>query len=62
MKFSVLPQPVALLKLMLIFFKDSIQGRELCWHDFIKCLFNIVMYQDTCGPVMFETFSDTKYY
>ena len=37
MKFSVLPQSVALLKLMLnLFCTSNIQGRELCWHDFMK--------------------------
>ena len=44
MKISVLPEPVGLLKLMLNSFLTSIiQGRELCWRDFIKCTLDIVM-------------------
>ena len=59
MKFSMLPQPVGLLKLMLPFFNTSnIQGRELCWCDFIKYTINIY-------PVLGHTWADlfrTWYY
>ena len=38
-KFSMLPQPVSLLKLMLnLFCTSSIEGREICRCDFIKCV------------------------
>ena len=43
MKCGMWPQPVGLLKLMLNLFCTSyIQGRELCWHNFIKYTINIV--------------------
>ena len=55
MKFSMLPQPVGLLKLMRkLFCTSNIQGRELCWHDFMTYMFNIVMYRDTCDPICFK--------
>ena len=67
MKFSMLP---GLLKLMLIFFvlfcfvfvcffllffcRCVIQGIELCWYDFMKYTFYIVMCQDSCEPICFK--------
>ena len=52
-KFSMLPQPVGLLKLMLnLFCTSNIQGRELCQHDFVKYTFNFVMCQDTCERIV----------
>ena len=33
---------------------STIQGRELCWHDFMEYSFNIVMCQDTCEPIHFK--------
>ena len=54
MNFSMLPQPVGLLKLMLIFCPSNIQGRELCSSDFVKYMFNIVMCQDICEPICFK--------
>ena len=55
MKFSLLLQPVGLLKFMLsLFCTSNIQGRELCWREFMKYSFNIDMYQDTCEPVCFK--------
>ena len=51
-KFSLLPQPAGLLKLMLnLFCTITIQGRELCWCDFMKYMFNSVMCQDICEPI-----------
>ena len=59
MKFSMLPQPVGLLKLMLnLFFIIDIQGRELCWHDFMKYPYNIVLCQDTCELICFKLAQD----
>ena len=55
MKCSVLPQPVDLLKLVLnLFCTSNMQGRELCWHDFMKYVFNIVMCQDTWLLIWFK--------
>ena len=55
MKYSMSTQPVSLLKLMLILFcANTTQGRELCWHDFKKYMFDMVMCQDTCEPISFE--------
>ena len=51
-KFSMLPQPVCLLKLMQNLFSTSnIEGRELCRCDFIKYLLDMVLWQDACEPV-----------
>ena len=51
----MLPQPVGLFKLMLNWFCTSdIQGRELCWHDFMKCTFNIILCQDTCESICYK--------
>ena len=47
-KFSMLPQPFGLLKLMLtLFCKIYFQGRELYKADFRKCTFNIGLCPDT---------------
>ena len=62
MKFSVLSQPVGLLKLVLNLcvcvcaraHTHNIQERKLCWCDFMKYMFNIVMCQDTCEPICFK--------
>ena len=55
MKFSMLPQHVSLWKFMLnLFCTNDIQGRELCWHDFMKYTFNVVICQDTCQSVFFK--------
>ena len=44
--FRMLPQPVGLLKLMLNFVcTSSVQGKELCWCDCMKCMLSIVMWQ-----------------
>ena len=52
MKFSMLPQAAGLLKLMLnLFWRSTVQGRELRWLDFIMCSFKIVMCQDTYEPI-----------
>ena len=52
MKFSMLPQHVGLLKLMLhLLCTSNIQRKELCWCDFTKCMINIVLCQNTCEPV-----------
>ena len=49
MKFSVLPQHVALLKLILhIFYMINIKGGELFLHSFIKYTFNIGLCKNTC--------------
>ena len=45
----MLSEPIGLLKLMLnLFYMSNIQGRELCWHDFMKYMINIVLCWDTC--------------
>ena len=55
MKFSKMLQPVGVLKLMLnLFCRSNIQGRELCWYDFIKHMINIALCQDTCGSICFK--------
>ena len=55
MKFSMLPQSVGLLKLMLNFLCTSnIQGWELCWRDFMEYSFNIVMLRDACERICFK--------
>ena len=33
---------------------SNIQGRELCWPDFIRYTINIVLCWDTCEPICFE--------
>ena len=49
------PQPVGLLKLMLnLICTSSVQARELCWHDFVKYMINIVLCRGTCGPICFK--------
>ena len=51
MKFSVLPQPVGLLKFTLNkFCASTIQGREHCWCSFVRYI-NIVLCWDTCEPI-----------
>ena len=56
MKFTVLPQPVGLLKLMLnLFCTSNMQGRERCWRYQVKYLINIVLRLDTCEPISFHT-------
>ena len=48
-------QPVGLLKLLLKFVCTStVQGRELCWHDFVTYTTNIVQCQDTCELICFN--------
>ena len=55
MKFSMLPRPIGLLKLMLnLFCTHNIQGRELCSYDCIKYMFYIVLRQDTCELICFK--------
>ena len=45
MKFSMLPQSVGLLKLMLISdCTSNMQGREPCWRDLTKYTFNNIMF------------------
>ena len=34
------------------FILHNVQGRELCWHDFMKYMFNIIC-QDTYEPIFF---------
>ena len=59
MKFSVLPQPAGLLKLMLNLFQlIHFEGRELYFHGFIGYAFVAGLHQDTCKP-MFQTWYDT---
>ena len=44
-----------LLKLMLnLFCTSSIQGREFCWLDFMRCMFSIVMFQEPCKMIYFK--------
>ena len=53
-KFSMLPQSVGLLKLMLnTFHVISIQGRELYLHDCVKYIFNIGLCSDSFEPISF---------
>ena len=55
MKFSLLPQPAGLLKLMLdLFCISDIDWRELSWRDFIKYKINIVMCWDACESICFK--------
>ena len=55
MEFSMLTQPVGLLKLILnLFYTSNIQGRVLCRYDFMNYTFNINMFQDTCEPICFK--------
>ena len=55
MKFSMFPQPVGFFKLVLnLVCRSNTQGRELCWHDFIRYMFNIVMCQDTYELICFK--------
>ena len=55
MKSSVLSQPVGLLKFMLnLFCTNDIHGRELCWGDFMKCVFNILLCRHTCELIYFK--------
>ena len=49
---SMLPQTVDLL--LDLFCTRNNQGRELCWHDFMKYTFNIVPCQDTWEPICFK--------
>ena len=54
MKFSVLAQPVGLLKLMLnLCCTHNIQGRKL-YCDFTEYMFNITICQDTCELICFK--------
>ena len=66
MKFSMFPQPVGLLKLMLhLFCSSNIQRREICCRNFMKCMFSIIMCQDTCQVICFKPgmmLSITKFY
>ena len=55
MKFSMLLQPVGLLKLMLnLFCTSSIEGREFCGRGVMKCTFIMVMCEDTCELICFK--------
>ena len=54
-QFSLLPQPLGLLKCMLnLFHMINFQGRLLYLHDFIKYTFNICLCQNTCEPFFFS--------
>ena len=33
---------------------SNVQWRELCWQDFMKCMFNNVMNQNTCKAICFK--------
>ena len=35
-------------------FGSNIEGRKLCWCDFIKYALNIIMCPDTCEPICFK--------
>ena len=55
MKFSLLPQSVGLLKLLsYLFCTSNILERELCRHDFIKYMINIVLCQGPCELIWFK--------
>ena len=55
LKFSMLLHPVGLLKLMLnLLCTSNIQGIKLCWRDFIKSMFNVVLCQDTGYQICFK--------
>ena len=55
MKFSMWPQSMGLLKLMLnLFCRSTIEGRGLCWQNFMKYMLNVVMCQDTCELICFK--------
>ena len=51
MKFRMLSQPKLVLNL---FYSRIILRGELCWCDFMKYVFNIVLCQDTCEPIHFK--------
>ena len=49
------PQPAGLLKLTLnLFWISTIQGRELCQHDFIECMIDIVL----CRELVYQFISN----
>ena len=53
MKFSMWPQPLSLLKLMLnLFCTKNVQGRKLCWCDFYKI--TTVLCWHTCELICFK--------
>ena len=66
MKFSILPQPVGLLKLtQTLFCEIDIQGREVCLHDFMKKSFSTGLRLDTCDWTGFKldmVLDVTKFY
>ena len=74
MKFSMLPQPVGLLKFMLnLFCTNTTQGRKLFWRDFmnIKYMFNIIscgehlwtdLFQNTTTIQLYSSFDDFDVY
>ena len=58
MEFNLLPQPVGLLKLMLnLFCTSTIQGREICWCEFVKYMIYIVLCRDICEPSSSSSFA-----
>ena len=36
------------------FFLKLMKGREFCWHDFMKYMFDIIICQDTCESICFK--------
>ena len=52
----MLPQAVGLLMFMLyrFFGTINIQGRELYFHDLVKCTFDIILHSDTYKPISFK--------
>ena len=61
-KFSMLSQPVGLLKLVLnLFCTSTIQGRELCWRDFMKCMIDLVLESGHLQTNLFQTWCDARH-
>ena len=55
MKFSLLPQLIGVLKLMLeLLLMINIQGEEFHMRDFMKYTFNIGLHRNTCEPICFK--------
>ena len=55
--FSMLPHPIGFLKLVLnVFCISNNQGGRTSDVILMKCMFNIVICQDTCKPICFELF------
>ena len=54
-QFGMLSQTAGLMKLKLnSVCTRNIQGRELCWRDFMKYTFNLVLCWGTCEPTCFK--------